>query len=71
MREKIYYGSADIINTNTGKITTLHNIIYKASDLLPDICSKVLKTVSAKDKANYKIKRFHLDRSKVIGESNI
>lgn len=71
MGEKIYYGDVDLINIKTGEITTIHNVVYKASALLSDVCSNVLKSISVKDRPNYKIKRFHLDRAKVIGESCI
>ena len=67
MREKIYFGDVDLIDTRTGKITTLHKMVFKPSDT--DNIRKFLNRVPKHEHPYMRVKRLHTGTAKIIGET--
>lgn len=69
MKHKIYFGDVDLIDTRTGKITTVQRVMYKANQPLSEINGRALQSIARQDRQYYKVMRPDLARAKVIGET--
>ena len=67
MREKIYFGDVDLIDTRSGKIRQLRGIIFKPSDA--DNGDKFLRDVPKAERPYMRVKRLCTDSARIIGET--
>lgn len=69
MRRKIYFGDVDLIDTRTGKVTTVPRVMYKADQPLNEIRGRALQSIAGHDRQYYQIVQPDPARAKVIGET--
>lgn len=69
MKQKIYYGDVDLIDTRTGKVTTIRRVMYKENQSLNEIRGRALQSIAGHDRQYYQIVQPDPTRAKVIGET--
>lgn len=69
MSEKIYFGPVDLIDTRTGEIIRIENVMFRESAPLSDICDRAISKMPRSGRIHYQVKRVHIDRAKIIGET--
>ncbi len=69
MRNKIYFGDVDLIDTRTGKVKTVQRVMYKENQPLNEIRGRALQSIAGHDRQYYQIVQPDPARAKVIGET--
>ena len=69
MRNKIYFGDVDLIDTRTGKVITVPRVLYKENQSINEIRGRAMQSIARQDRPHYKIIPPDPARAKVIGET--
>lgn len=69
MKQAIYFGEIDLIDTRTGGIITVPLVMYRANQPINEIRGRALQSIARQDRHHYTAVPPDPARTKVIGET--